>query len=172
MTAVRSQPCSACPYRLDTPSGLWQHDEYEKLRDYDLPTPEQPFGAFACHATPEHLCHGWAVCHTNRGHEFDLLALRLDPVPVPEPGVPLFRSGNDAADWGQREIEDPPEATQAMMLRLVRKYPRLAFSAQPVDQMHAENISWLDWMHGHVDRLIEQNERWEPAECPPREVPA
>ena len=128
MTAVRSMPCTACPYRLDAPSGLWAEHEYEKLRGYDEPTFAQPFHVFACHATPEAYCHGWAVVHMNRGHAFELVALRLsrewDGV-IPEAGVPMFESGNDAADAGQRDIETPGPETMAAADRLQRKYPRL-----------------------------------------------
>ena len=126
MTAIRSMPCSACPYRLDVPSGLWDASEYEKLRDYDRPTAYQPPAAFACHATPDHLCNGWAVVHTTRGHEYDLLALRLEGVDaIPDAGVPMFDSGNDAADWGQRDIENPSPAAFEAVWKLMRKYPHL-----------------------------------------------
>jgi hypothetical protein len=126
MADVRSNPCSACPYRKDCPSGLWAHHEYEKLRPYDEITPEQPFAPFMCHATPEHFCSGWAVVHTSRGHEYDLMALRLVGYPdIPQTTVELFESGNDAADHGQAGIEEPSvEATEAVE-RLLRKYPRL-----------------------------------------------
>ena len=124
---IRSQPCSACPYRRDCPSGLWASHEYDKLRDYDHVTFEQPMATFHCHATPEHLCHGWAVVHTSRGNEFDLLALRIWPSgPVPEAGVPLFESGNEAADWGQRDVEDPSPEAERAIAKLLRKYPRLS----------------------------------------------
>lgn len=123
---IRSQPCSACPYRQDVASGVWAHQEYEKLRDYDASTGEQPFAPFACHATPEHYCHGWAVVHTSRGHEFDLLALRLHGCPeIPEAGVPLFASGNEAADHGQAEVATPGSAAVETIERLTRKYTRL-----------------------------------------------
>ena len=127
MTEVRSQPCTACPYRCDVPSGIWSYEEYEKLRGYDEPTGDQPLATFHCHATPEHLCHGWAVVHTSRGHEFDLLALRFWPVegPIPEPGVALFPSGNEAADHGQMEIATPSSEATETVERLTRKYPRL-----------------------------------------------
>jgi hypothetical protein len=127
MSEVRSMPCSSCPYRRDVPSGVWAWHEYEKLRDYDAPTGEQPPAVFACHATPEALCHGWAVCHTNRGNEYDLLALRLWPPPggVPEAGVALFSSGSAAANWGQADIEQPSDEARATTGRLLRKYDRL-----------------------------------------------
>jgi len=123
---VRSNPCSACPYRCDVPSGVWSYEEYEKLRDYDNPTMDQPFAYFACHATPEHLCSGWAVVHTSRGHEYDLLSLRMIGYPdIPATTVELFSSGNQAADHGQAEIEEPSTAALETADRLVRKYPRL-----------------------------------------------
>lgn len=125
--AVRKEPCSTCPYRLDVPSGVWAAHEYEKLRPYDLPTAEQPMGTFGCHATPEHYCHGWAVVHSNRGHHYDLLALRIwhPEGGIPAAAVPLFASGNEAADWGQSDIEDPSPEAHEVMQRLLRKYPRL-----------------------------------------------
>lgn len=127
MSEIRSQPCSACPYRRDVPSGVWSTEEYEKLRGYDEPTFAQPIAVFSCHATPDHLCHGWAVVHTSRGHQFDLMALRFWPPSneIPEAGVPLFDSGNEAADHGQAAIEDPSDEAQATVERLLRKYDRL-----------------------------------------------
>jgi len=124
---VRKEPCSTCPYRTDVPSGVWAHDTYELLRPYDLPTPDQPFAAFGCHATPTHFCHGWAIVHTTRGNEFDLLSLRVIParVEIPPPFVPLFASGNEAADWGQRDIGDPSPEAQAAVDKLLSKYERL-----------------------------------------------
>ena len=126
MTDIRSQPCSACPYRCDVPSGVWSHDEYEKLRPYDEPTADQPFEAFGCHATPDKICHGWAVVHTNRGRPYDLLALRIIGSPeIPSITVPLFASGNEAADHGQRDIEEPSDEARETVDRLTRKYERL-----------------------------------------------
>lgn len=126
MTEVRSKPCQSCPYRVDVPSGVWAHEEYEKLRDYDEPTGNQPLAFFACHATPEHLCNGWAVVHTSRGHRFDLLALRLLSGPeIPVSDIELWPSGNIAADHGQADIEDPTPEAKAAMARLRSKYERL-----------------------------------------------
>jgi hypothetical protein len=129
VNAVRSKPCLACPYRRDVPSGVWAHEEYEKLRAYDEPTGDQPTAIFACHATPEHLCNGWAVVHTSRGHEFDLLALRLvrggyPEIPVSD--IELWSSGDIAADHGQADIEDPSPEADATVARLLSKYTRLS----------------------------------------------
>jgi hypothetical protein len=127
MNEVRKEPCSSCPYRRDVPSGVWAADEYDKLVDYDKPTGEQPFAAFGCHATPEHYCHGWAVVHSNRGHQYDLLALRIyaPGVEIPESAVPLFSSGAEAAEHGKADIEGPSVEAKAVAGRLIRKYERL-----------------------------------------------
>lgn len=127
MGAIRSMPCEYCPYRRDVPSGVWSHDDYDKLRGYDQPTGAQPFAVFACHATPDHLCHGWAVVHSTRGHDHELLALRLHGVNAVdvEAGVPLWPSGNAAADHGQADIEDPSDEAIEAVARLTRKYDRL-----------------------------------------------
>lgn len=136
MSEVRSRPCPACPYRRDCPSGVWASEEYEKLRAYDAPTFAQPSEAFACHATPDRLCHGWAVVHTSQAHEFDLLALRFAPAEVPDAAVPLWGSGAEAADHGQRDVEDPGEDAVEAVCRLLR-YPRLRGASRaerlPVD---------------------------------------
>lgn len=122
---IRKTPCPQCPYRCDVPSGVWAEEEYDKLRNYDSETAEQPFGGFSCHATPEKFCHGWAVTHTSRGNRFDLIALRLaGVVEIPKAAVPLFESGNAAADHGMREIDAPgPEAIEA--IKALGRYPRL-----------------------------------------------
>lgn len=128
MTKIRAMPCEACPYRRDVPSGVWAFHEYEKLRAYDLPTPAQPYATFACHASPEAHCHGWAVVHMNRGHDHELVALRIWPQdgPIPQPVVPLFRSGNEAADHGQKDIEHPSPEAGVAVERLLHKHPRLS----------------------------------------------
>ena len=106
---------------------MWAHDTYELLRPYDLPTGEQPFAPFGCHATPEHYCHGWAVVHSQRGSPYELLALRLfsPDNPIPEAAVPLFESGNEAADHGQADIEQPSIEARLAVQKLQHKYERL-----------------------------------------------
>ena len=124
MTEVRPKPCQACPYRKDVPSGVWASDEYDKLRSFDLPTAEQPFNGFACHSTPQMYCNGWAIVHTSRGHEYDLISLRFSPCEIPAPVVELFDSGNAAADHGQREIEAPSTEALAKIEVLERQIAR------------------------------------------------
>jgi hypothetical protein len=122
---VRSRPCSTCPYRRDVPSGMWAAEEYDKLPLYDAPTPAQPVEGFACHSTPDEWCNGWALTHSNRGQEHELLALRFHGVTdLPEPAVPLFASGAEAAAHGMRDIDDPSPAACAAVARLERTIRR------------------------------------------------
>lgn len=125
MSVIRSRPCSNCPYRLDCPSGVWDATEYAKLPPYDRPTAQQPLNAFACHATPDFLCAGWAQVHTSRGHEFDLIALRIARVEViPEITTPLFASGREAAEHGLAEVNRPGPAAGAAIEKLTRIHAR------------------------------------------------
>lgn len=127
MTSVRSMPCQFCPYRRDCPSGVWAREEYELLRPYDAETFAQPTLTFHCHASPDHYCNGWAIVHMTRGHEFELLALRIrwPDGGIPDAAVALFASGAEAADHGQAAIEAPPDEAVVAINRLVRKHPRI-----------------------------------------------
>ena len=129
MTEIRHHPCAACPYRCDVASGVWAGEEYDKLTRYDAPTYAQPLASFSCHATPEKICHGWAVVHTSRGQEYDLLALRLvqrgNRLDIPVAAVPLFSSGEEAAAHGKRGLQNPCSAAKETMKRLERKHSRL-----------------------------------------------
>ncbi|MEU5609730.1 DUF6283 family protein [Streptomyces sparsogenes] len=119
------RPCDSCPCRLDVPSGVWEYEEYEKLRRYDAVTSEQPPGLFQCHqadagSAARRICAGWAGCHGPDllGLRVALLEDRIDEatfqaaVEYRSP-VPLFDSGNEAADHGQADIHQPTaEAAQ------------------------------------------------------------
>ncbi|MFD7972971.1 DUF6283 family protein [Streptomyces clavifer] len=122
------RPCDSCPYRRDVPSGIWAVEEYEKLRRYDVPTPEQPAAVFLCHqndrgSETSRLCSGWLGCHDTH----HLLALRiaaldgtldttnLEAAVTYETSVPLFATGNEAADHGEAAIAAPgPDAVRFM----------------------------------------------------------
>ncbi len=123
MTEVRRRACAFCPYRRDVPPGVWHPEEYEKLRGYDAFTPEQPLAVFMCHSGPDLACHGWAVVHTSRGHSRDLLALRLRPPrEIPAASTELFGSAEEAADYGQQEMD---VRARAAIEKMVRAYARL-----------------------------------------------
>lgn len=119
-------PCLACPYRRDVASGVWHSDEYEKLPLYDGPTASQPIAAFMCHAELNNYCFGWVVCHSNRGHDHELLALRLrgfGDLPGPQPG--FFKSGRQACRHGKNNIEQPTAKSVVLAEKLLMKYKRL-----------------------------------------------
>lgn len=127
MTAVRPRPCPDCPYKRSTPSGVWSHEDYEKLRAYDNETWDQPTHGFSCHATPDDYCYGWVVVHSNRGHTHQLLALRIKPPSngLPETTSELFPSGNEAADHGQVDLDAPSPEAVAAINRLIRQHGRI-----------------------------------------------
>ena len=127
MAEILPGPCIACPYRKDVASGVWAAEEYDKLIEFDAPTAEQPLAVFACHAAPENLCHGWAVCHSNRGNEYQLLSLRMRGrgLKIPEAAVPLFASGTEAAVHGKKAIKRPGKKAKVTMDKLLKKHKRL-----------------------------------------------
>lgn len=133
---VRPRPCASCPYRKDVPSGVWSEQDYEKLRDYDGEILDQlragAHGVFMCHQGDGKVCAGWAGCHdvgrtaAGRLHLHDLDKSVFTYVSP----VPLFASGNEAADHGEAEIEDPSEAARDKIRKIVKVRSR---RGQPVD---------------------------------------
>lgn len=114
-------PCGSCPYRLDTPPGIWAQEEYEKLPLYDGETWEQHPGVFMCHQRDGCLCGGWLMTHDR----FELLALRLardlDPsVWDYAPNVEVHPSGAAAAAYGIAGIEAPSAEAQRKIRGLTR----------------------------------------------------
>ena len=121
------RPCESCPYRRDVPSGVWSAEEYEKLRGYDEPMWAQPCAVFQCHQTGRddrdgRLCAGWVGVHGD-----ELLILRIgvarghvDPAVWDySTDVPLFGSGTEAAEHGERDIEHPSGKATAMVAKIL-----------------------------------------------------
>ncbi|MFI7195827.1 Uncharacterised protein [Nocardia africana] len=127
LQAPAPRPCQSCPYRRDVPGGVWDAQEYEKLRAYDRDMAEQPPGLFQCHQTDadsdlRRLCAGWVGCHGDNllGLRFALVQGRISgttfqaAIDYRSP-VPLFSSGDEAADHGQAGIHRPsPDAVRAI----------------------------------------------------------
>jgi hypothetical protein len=121
----RVTPCATCPYRRDVPAGIWAASEYAKLPEYDAPTGEQPVGAFACHQADGRICAGWLGYRDPT----ELLAVRigtalgyLDPSCADyTTTVPLHPSGADAAAHGLAGVEDPDDAAQAAIDKLLKQ---------------------------------------------------
>jgi hypothetical protein len=129
MRTCAKAPCKTCPYRRDVPSGLWAKEEYAKLKTYDGDVPEQlekgALGRFDCHQRDGKLCAGWVATHGPH----NLLALRLATDIAPEvyeysSPVPVFRTGDEAAEHGMRDIKRPRVAARKAIERLIRKKER------------------------------------------------
>lgn len=133
------RPCQSCPYRRDVPSGIWAHEEYEKLRAYDHDTGLQPTGLFQCHqndagSDARRMCAGWVGCHG-----YELLALRLaflagridaatfEAAAGYQSPVELFTSGAQAADHGQAELQEPGVKARAAVEKISRRRSDLRF---------------------------------------------
>lgn len=117
------KPCGTCPYRRDTPPGVWAEEEYRKLVRYDEETPFQPTGVFMCHQLDGCICGGWLMTH-DRDH---LLALRfhghrMDPAVWDyAPKVEVFGSGAEAAAHGIAGIDNPSPAAVKKMEAIQRR---------------------------------------------------
>lgn len=123
------RPCGSCPYKIDTPSGVWSEHEYDKLPDFDRETGEQPPSVFMCHQQDGRICAGWAGCHDmseNLGLRIAVScgAMSLDVLRAVEnytTDVPLHPDGATAAAFGKGEIEAPSAAAVKMVRKLDRK---------------------------------------------------
>ncbi|MCC3292397.1 DUF6283 family protein [Arthrobacter sp. zg-Y1110] len=122
----RKSPCGSCPYRCNVPSGVWAESEYRKLPAYDGEMHEQTsVSVFMCHQADGKACSGWL------GHRdpTDMLAVRLglmagdlDPSCADyTTTVPLFESGEAAAEHGMARVSEPGDDAAAVINKLVRQ---------------------------------------------------
>lgn len=120
------RPCVTCPYRRDTPAGIWDPDEYAKLADYDNEH-EPPLATFHCHqenatGVPT-VCRGWLSVH------HDSVAVRLacsvGKLTVEQRDahvdVELYETGTEAMDAGLAGCDDPSPAARAAASKLIRR---------------------------------------------------
>lgn len=127
-----SRPCASCPYRRDVPSGVWAPEEYQRLPRYDAPTGEQPPGVFLCHQQDGRLCAGWVGCHDmdeSLGLRLAAFNGTLDEATVEavldyETEVPLWETGQAAADHGLHDVDNPDEPAMRTIRRLEKKWPQ------------------------------------------------
>ncbi len=67
---TQSKPCAACPYRRDTPTGVWSPEEYERLLANDGHDMGATYGCHLNSARPEsegEPCAGWLADQKRRG---------------------------------------------------------------------------------------------------------
>lgn len=112
---------------------MWDFGEYEKLRGYDGDMGVQAPHLFQCHQTDadsavRRMCAGWVACHGGG----ELLAVRLALIQARisphtfeqaqgyESPVPLFTSGVEAAEHGQRDIDQPGLGAQLAIWKVAR----------------------------------------------------
>lgn len=124
-TTPRKTPCASCPFRRSVPSGIWHASEYAKLPAYDGDISEQSSArTFLCHQSAQEACAGWL------GHRdpTELLAVRLglssgslDPSCADyTTDVELFGSGQEAAEHGMREIQNPQGAARTAIDKITQ----------------------------------------------------
>jgi hypothetical protein len=128
-------PCNTCPFRRDTPPGIWAEEEYRKLPAYD-PDPSRlipELAVFHCHqenatGVPT-VCRGWLACFG-----WDIVAVRLavfrgaipaEEVEAPCP-VPLYNSGAEACKAGMAGVRRPGRKARQLAAKLTRRFAREA----------------------------------------------
>jgi hypothetical protein len=121
------RPCNTCPYRRDTPPGVWHPEEYEKLPLYDDGSDEIQIATFHCHqqnATGvETVCRGWLTVHCESiAARLALItgALTVEQL-YADVDVELYATGQEARDAGMAGVDDPDERARRAIDRLVQK---------------------------------------------------
>lgn len=127
--APAPRPCGSCPYRCDTPSGVWEQDEYEKLTRFDGPTWAQDPSVFLCHQQDGRLCAGWVGVHDMA----ESLGLRVaaatgsistevaDECLDYATDVPLYATGAEACEAGLRDVSAPSGTAVKVIDKLAKR---------------------------------------------------
>ena len=125
---VDKNPCATCPYRCDTPAGVWEAIEYEKLAGYDDDAPDPALGVFLCHhsATTDRqtVCRGWLSVHAESvAARLAVLTGKIDDdvryLPIT---VDVYPDGKTAAEAGLSGVEEPgPDAQRAIAKLIARR---------------------------------------------------
>lgn len=93
-------PCGNCPYRKDSPRGLWHPDEFKKLVASDRAV----LGSlFLCHKQTGHVCVGWLL--NQRERNLPSLALRLALISGRAEAGELAEILRSASDGGHELFE-------------------------------------------------------------------
>ena len=99
-------PCNSCPYRKDTPPGIWAREEYDKLPAWD---DKMSFaGVFHCHNAPDAVCRGWLEVHQdNLSVRLTTFRINWDDSNSQPTKVALYASGEEARRAGIKGIKRP-----------------------------------------------------------------
>lgn len=113
-------PCLTCPYRRDTPAGVWHAAEYMKLPAWD---DEQAFaGVFLCHTDQSAVCRGWMEVHQDNLHvRLTMTKIEWDERNKEPTKVPLYESGGEACLMGLAGVERPGAEARAAIMKLLKK---------------------------------------------------
>ena len=125
---VPKRACSTCPYRRDTPPGVWEAAEYEKLRAFAAaPQTAEDLRGFLCHQTHatgvRTVCRGWLSVHRHHVAVRLFMArgeLRYGDVPT-EDEPEYYATGTEACEAGLAGIENPSEEARVAITKLVRR---------------------------------------------------
>jgi len=118
---INPEPCSSCPYRRDTPPGIWDREEYDKLPAWD-DEKNMAAGAFLCHqGQRQFLCRGWSeVHHRNWAVRIALLQCAPPPGGWKPCAAPLYETGAKARLAGLRGIKKPGKAARQTIAKLIK----------------------------------------------------
>lgn len=103
-------------------SGVWAHEEYEKLRMYDN---NECFHMFLCHqstvAGHQIACKGFLNVHQESvAVRLALLKEEISPDSFTPTKCELHESGNAAADFGERDIKHPKTKAKKTIKKLTK----------------------------------------------------
>lgn len=120
---IPKKGCDTCPYRRDTPSGIWSEEEYRKLAKFDEPSigplglpDDNLFSTFHCHqenATGKPTaCRGWVWTHGDTvGFRMAMFNGLIDPsdpnMPQEDESHIYYDTGVEACEAGMVDIEEP-----------------------------------------------------------------
>lgn len=124
MSKCATEPCPSCPYRLDTPKGVWSLEHYERLPAYDNGILSQmhhgAIAPFGCHYDNGNLCKGWLDCH---GAD-NLLALRISGEITMEmrtpSSIPVYHSGKAVLAANLPHMDNPSPEARELMANLIK----------------------------------------------------
>lgn len=130
MTAldVARRPCSTCPYRRDTPPGIWHPDEYRKLPQYD-DDQQSTVAVFLCHqrqAQRDTACRGWlTVARESAAARLAVMTgLVIDEQRYAAVDVDLYATGAEACAAGLAGVDEPDDQACAAIDKLTRRATR------------------------------------------------